>query len=187
MAALKRTKAVANISELRFKLAEKFAALENGEISVSEAKAFAGIASAIVNTCKLEMINNSTNGITKEIDFLGEINNPAPTPKMRTEYFEPSRTDTTERPDEKALVNYFCELRLDFPRAQQEATRFLDYFDSNGWVVGQSKAPMKDWKAGARSWVYRMNNYTKPATNGNYQPLMKQGTSDARLRTAKEW
>lgn len=63
-------------------MAEKFAALENGEITVGEAKAFTGIASAIVNTCKIEMINNATIGVTKAIDFLdygmpGKINKPS--------------------------------------------------------------------------------------------------------------
>lgn len=41
-----------------------------------------------------------------------------------------------------------------------EASKFMDYHDSKGWVVG--RAPMKDWKAAVRTWK---GNY-KP-TNGN--------------------
>lgn len=53
-------------------MAEKFADLENGDISVNEAKAFSGMASVIVNSLKVEMINNQINGVTSAIDFLGE-------------------------------------------------------------------------------------------------------------------
>lgn len=31
-----------------------------------------------------------------------------------------------------------------------DAQRFLDYYDSNGWMVGRNK--MKDWKAAVRNW-----------------------------------
>ena len=35
------------------------------------------------------------------------------------------------------------------------ASKFVDYYTSNGWKVG--KNPMKDWKAAVRSWAH--NNY----------------------------
>lgn len=69
MSRVKQT-AVQNIQELRYKMAEKFAALENGEISTGEAKAYIGIASVIVNACKVEVINNHALGVVKNIDFL---------------------------------------------------------------------------------------------------------------------
>ena len=31
-----------------------------------------------------------------------------------------------------------------------DAVRFVDYYESNGWMVGRNK--MKDWKAAVRSW-----------------------------------
>lgn len=31
-----------------------------------------------------------------------------------------------------------------------DAERFIDYYDSNGWMVGKNK--MKDWKAAVRTW-----------------------------------
>ena len=34
--------------------------------------------------------------------------------------------------------------------------RFIDYYTSNGWVVGKNK--MKDWKAAVRTW--EKNNYS---------------------------
>ena len=34
-----------------------------------------------------------------------------------------------------------------------DVDRFLDYYESNGWMVGKNK--MKDWKASARNWSRR--------------------------------
>ena len=45
----------------------------------------------------------------------------------------------------------------------QEAEKFLDYYESNGWKVGRN--PMKDWKATARNWARNSNQQTtKPKT-----------------------
>ena len=38
---------------------------------------------------------------------------------------------------------------------QVDASRFVDYYDANGWRIG--KNPMKDWKAAVRTW--ERNNY----------------------------
>lgn len=40
-----------------------------------------------------------------------------------------------------------------------DADRFVDYYESKGWVVG--KSPMKDWKAAARNWNSRAKETTK--------------------------
>lgn len=39
-----------------------------------------------------------------------------------------------------------------------DANKFIDYYESNGWMVGRNK--MKDWKAAVRSW--ERNNYGSP-------------------------
>lgn len=38
-----------------------------------------------------------------------------------------------------------------------EAERYLDYYESNGWKVGKNS--MKDWKAAARNWIKNKKNY----------------------------
>lgn len=38
-----------------------------------------------------------------------------------------------------------------------DAQYFLDYYDSNGWVIGKNK-PMKDWKAAIRTWERNNTN-----------------------------
>ena len=35
---------------------------------------------------------------------------------------------------------------------------FIDYYEANGWRVG--KSPMKDWRAAARNWNARHNEFT---------------------------
>lgn len=189
MATANRNSPVKNMSELRFKLAEKFAALENGEISVGDAKAFAGIASAIINTCKVEMVNNSMLGAIKEIDFLNEISKPIATPISQAFANNTPRTGKNGfvRPTKDELANYFHELNVDYDKAKQEAERFLDFFDANGWVVGTSKAAMKDWRASVRNWVNRMGQF-KSVANGSYPVVNgKRGTSEARIETARNW
>ena len=37
-----------------------------------------------------------------------------------------------------------------------EANSFIDYYTSNGWVVGKGK--MKDWKSAIRTWENRSIN-----------------------------
>ena len=41
-----------------------------------------------------------------------------------------------------------------------DAQRFVDYYTSNGWMVGRNK--MKDWKATVRTWERTQNNGKTP-------------------------
>lgn len=58
--------------------------------------------------------------------------------------------------------------------SQNEAEKFFDYYQSNGWRVG--KNPMKEWKAAARNWVKNASNYNKQTVklNQNGTQLTKQ-------------
>lgn len=40
----------------------------------------------------------------------------------------------------------------------EEAQRFFNYFESNGWLVG-GRTKMKDWKAAARNWMLNTNKF----------------------------
>ena len=40
-----------------------------------------------------------------------------------------------------------------------DAERFIDYYESNGWIVGRNK--MKDWKAAVRNWSKREDEKPK--------------------------
>lgn len=49
------------------------------------------------------------------------------------------------------------------------AEQFIDYYESNGWMVGKSH--MKDWKATVRNWERRRQNNTRGSTPVN--PFLK--------------
>lgn len=76
----------------------------------------------------------------------------APPKPTRTKRFAPPSVDE---------VRDYCYERGNSVDPQ----RFVDYYTSNGWMVGKNK--MKDWKAAVRTWEQKEN--TKPANrkNGN--------------------
>jgi hypothetical protein len=43
--------------------------------------------------------------------------------------------------------------------------RFVDYYTSNGWMVGKNK--MKDWKAAVRTWEQKDNGKLTSRRGGN--------------------
>lgn len=47
-----------------------------------------------------------------------------------------------------------------------EAENYHDYFESNGWLVG-GKAKMKNWKAAARNWIKRAQNFKGTSSTNN--------------------
>jgi hypothetical protein len=49
---------------------------------------------------------------------------------------------------------------------QQEAEKFFNYFQSNGWKVG-GRAPMQDWHAAARNWILNSSKFEHKKTNQN--------------------
>ena len=60
-----------------------------------------------------------------------------------------------EPPLMNEVLSYFKELNH-----PEEADKFFDYFESNGWKVGRT--PMKSWKAACRTWARR--NFSKPSS-----------------------
>lgn len=65
-----KVKPVKNISELRYKMADVMAAIENDEIELGKANGIIKAAGIIVNACKAEAVYNYTSGVTKAIDFI---------------------------------------------------------------------------------------------------------------------
>ena len=50
-----------------------------------------------------------------------------------------------------------------------DAQRFVDYYQSNGWIVG--KAKMKDWKATVRGWERREQEHFQKKQKADEDPL----------------
>jgi DNA-binding transcriptional MocR family regulator len=59
------------------------------------------------------------------------------------------------------ISDYFLEIGS----SNEEAEKFMDYYNSNGWKIG--KNPMKDWKASARNWMKRSDNFNHLKQNKN--------------------
>lgn len=55
------------------------------------------------------------------------------------------------KPSFEQVRDYFTELKHNNP--SEQASIFLDFYDSNGWKVGRN--PMKDWQATVRNWIKR--------------------------------
>ena len=48
--------------------------------------------------------------------------------------------------------------------------RFVDYYTSNGWMVGKNK--MKDWKAAVRTWEQKDKPQGRPVANKSSNPFL---------------
>ena len=67
-----------------------------------------------------------------------------------------------------------------------DAERFIDYYESNGWMVGRHK--MKDWKAAVRNWSMRddekpkKEEYIDPNANVDLSWAERIGMNEWRLQ-----
>lgn len=74
------------------------------------------------------------------------------------------------KPTIQELTDYFTGRGLN-GRAEKEARKFLDYFESVGWKVGKSRKPMTRWEGAASGWVSRMEDDQSPAEQPYRAPL----------------
>ena len=52
------------------------------------------------------------------------------------------------------VKTYFSSLETD----ENEAERFFNHFQSNGWLVG-GKSKMKNWQASAKNWIMNLQSF----------------------------
>ena len=86
------------------------------------------------------------------------------------------KTDKPEpfqKPTQQELKNYFQSKET----PPEEAERFFNHFESNGWKVG-GKSPMKDWKAAARNWILNINRYQRSKAKSTENPLSTGNDKD---------
>jgi hypothetical protein len=77
-------------------------------------------------------------------------------PNTRSKRFAPPTVDE---------VRAYCLERGNCVNPQ----RFVDYYSSNGWMVGKNK--MKDWKAAVRTWEQKESN-SRPAAAKSSNPFL---------------
>ena len=75
--------------------------------------------------------------------------------------------DSKAKPDKPAARSSFLKPSVDDVKAyctekgySINAEYFVDYYESNGWMVGKNK--MKDWKAAVRNWATRDQDKAQP-------------------------
>lgn len=73
-------------------------------------------------------------------------NNSIPQAESRTKRFSPPTVEE---------VKAYCTER----KNNVDAQRFVDYYSSNGWMVGKNK--MKDWRAAVRTWERNSTSSSK--------------------------
>ena len=83
---------------------------------------------------------------------LGEGSIEEAEPPTRSKRFTPPTVDE---------VRAYCQERGN----NVDPQRFVDYYSSNGWMVGKSK--MKDWKAAVRTWEQREKPQSRPASKSS--------------------
>ena len=86
-----------------------------------------------------------------EIRLQPEVNSPSPTPtpnKEKSIASEPQRSRFAP-PTIKEVEDRCLEIGL----PTSEASKFVNYYESKGWIVGRSK--MKSWKASLAGWKDR--------------------------------
>lgn len=83
-------------------------------------------------------------------------------------YIEPEKKKAKRfTPPSREEVQAYCLER----KNNVDAERFIDYYTSNGWMVGKNK--MKDWKAAVRTWEKNGSNQPSKVTKTSkysYEP-----------------
>ena len=82
-----------------------------------------------------------------------------------------SKKRGTRLPSLEEVLEAFKEVGAE----ESEAMAFFDYYEANGWTQGRNK-PIKDWKAAARGWIRRSQQFTK-----NERQNKRSGPADGSL------
>jgi hypothetical protein len=93
-----------------------------------------------------------------EVQNLGRLEK-----KEKEKLRQKKKKDNTPLGDRSFAVPVFNEIQ-DYFKSQKyplvEASKFYNYFQSNGWLVG-GRTKMKDWKAAARNWMLNADKFAK--------------------------
>lgn len=125
------------------KLMRKMRSLRNGSNNVTE-----------IGNNVTHLLPNVTNCYTEkdiEIDKEKDIDIDKEKDKKKKR-----KTDVFQKPSEEEIVEYCNSIG----HGEFNAERFIDYYESNGWMVGKNR--MKDWKATIRNWIRKSDTEQKP-------------------------
>jgi hypothetical protein len=120
-------------------------------------------------------IVNKTNLIEQAQNFELKISDMSTKEEEKEKLREKKKNDESSSsgsfpPSMEHVKIYFDEKGI----SSNEAEKFFNYFESNGWLVG-GRAKMKDWKAAARNWILNIPKFApKPKPSGNNQTNLNQ-------------
>jgi hypothetical protein len=86
----------------------------------------------------------------KVISILEKYNLPIEVKKVSQSFNAPSYTDVYNEMKEKLSDAQKCKI---------EAEKFINYYESNGWMIGRNK--MKSWRASVSTWLNRIKPESK--------------------------
>lgn len=109
-------------------------------------------------------LNPSSPIHAKVISILEKYNIQVSVKKESSNFNPPSFSDVHSEMKEK--IN-------DPTRAKIEAEKFINYYESVGWMVGRNK--MKSWKASVNNWVNRQKPEAKIRTESIKEQLSRLG------------
>ena len=96
------------------------------------------------------------------IDKVSIDKNNTPSISPSTSEICPPQKNATEEKSKRFIAPTLSEVQAYCAERGNnvDAQRFIDYYTSNGWVVGKNK--MKDWKAAVRTWERSSFTHTQP-------------------------
>lgn len=105
---------------------------------------------------------------------------PDPDPERDSDSDEPQRAQSKANPKKRfakpSLEDLVAEFNGRVTNPINEAQKFLNHYESNGWKVG--KNPMKSWPHAVTNWITRSNDHAKHQPGGN-KPLSRSEQSEA--------
>jgi len=113
---------------------------------------------------RLRMRNGSVTKLIQELqaaDFIECIESVTNPLQNRTETVTPETEAETEKRQKGRFAPPSVNEVAEYAKQQGypvNATNFVNYYESNGWMVGKNK--MKDWKAAVRNWATK--DFNKP-------------------------
>ena len=105
-----------------------------------------------------------------EIVIKDEIENK----KRESKKFNPPSEDDVHN----YMAQYVMQKRLHWSdqKISSEASNFVDFYESKGWMVG--KIMMRSWEASARKWLNNNDQYTIQNKNGNTKATQREQQLD---------
>ena len=141
-----------------------------------------GIKQSLTGGIKQSLPNNiDINNIEYNIDkdnYIGGVNTRSEqddlVSQLREKYDVPAEKKTRKAFSHPSVdeVRAYCAER----KNSVDAEKFVDYYSSNGWMVGKNK--MKDWKAAVRTWEKNQYGNQKKTSSENDTSKFKNYTED---------